>query len=80
MFIGSKPALKKLETMALSDVNIDGTKIERVKEAKNLGMTFDEVLSWRRHINLNISKAMGAFINLSRFKRFFKYGIKVLTL
>ena len=78
MFIGSRPAIKKLETIHLHDLTIDGTVLERVKIAKNLGITFDELLSWTKHINLNISKAVGSFINLSRFKRFLNMKSKVL--
>ena len=78
MFIGSKPALKKLENTVLFDIQINGSNLERVKLAKNLGVTFDEVLSWRKHVNLNISKAVGSFINLSRFKRFLNTKSKCL--
>ena len=78
MFIGSKPGIKKLETVKINDLKIDGTILERVKLSKNLGVTFDEVLSWVKHINLNISKAVGSFINLSRFKRFLNQKSKIL--
>ena len=78
MFIGSKPGIKKLETVKINDLKIDGTILERVKLSKNLGVTFDEVLSWVKHINLNISKAVGSFINLSRFKRFLNEKSKIL--
>ena len=78
MFIGSKPAIKKLENTVLFDIQINGSNLERVKLAKNLGVTFDEVLSWRKHVNLNISKAVGSFINLSRFKRFLNTKSKCL--
>ena len=78
MFIGSKPAIKKLDSIVLNDLQINQTSLERVRLGKNLGMTIDEVLSWRKHINLNISKAVGSFINLSRFKRFLNTKSKAL--
>jgi hypothetical protein len=78
MFLGSRPAIKKLDSIVLSDLKINDTILERVKLAKNLGVTFDEILSWRKHINLNISKAVGSFINLSRFKRFLNIKSKAL--
>ena len=78
MFIGSRPGIKKLDDIYLDDVKINGIKLERVKHAKNLGVTFDEVLSWNKHINLNISKAVGSFINLSRFKKFLNSDSKKL--
>ena len=78
MFIGSKPAIKKLDSIVLNDLQINQTSLEGVKLGRNLGMTIDEVLSWRKHINLNISKAVGSFINLSRFKRFLNTKSKAL--
>ena len=78
MFFGSRPALKKLDGIVLNDLKIENEILERVKVAKNLGVSFDELLSWRKHINLNISKAVGSFINLSRFKRFLNTKSKVL--
>ena len=78
MFIGSRPALKKLDSRAFNNLKIENEILERVKVAKNLGVNFDELLSWRKHINLNISKAVGSFINLSRFKRFLNTQSKVL--
>ena len=70
MFIGSKPAIKKLDSMNLNPIVINNTIVKRVKYAKNLGVTFDEVLSWRKHINICISKAMGVFLQFSRYKYF----------
>ena len=78
MFVGSRPSLKKLEHTALHDLKINGSILERVRLSKNLGLTFDEVLSWKKHINLNISQAVGSFINLSRFKRFLNTKSKSL--
>ena len=70
MIFGSRPALKKLDGTVLDNLKIENEILERVKVVKNLGVTFDELLSWRKHTNLSISKAVGSFINLSRFKRF----------
>ena len=78
MFIGSRPALKKLDSIDLNNLKIENEILERVKIAKNLGMNFDELLSWKKHINLNISSAVGSFIGLSRFKRFLNTQSKVL--
>ena len=38
--------------------------------ARNLGLTYDKVLSWRRHVNIMIGRAISKFKDLSRFKRF----------
>ena len=39
-------------------------------EAKNLGITFDEELSWIRHVNLQVAKAYGKLKHAYRFKNF----------
>ena len=64
--------------MVLNDLKIENEVLERVKVAKNLGVFFDELLSWRKHINFNISKAVGSFTNLSRFRCFLSTDSKVL--
>jgi hypothetical protein len=70
IFIGSAQNIKKLNESVINPVLINGKPIERVTLAKNLGMTFDEVLSWVKNVNLLISKAMGNFRNLLNFKNF----------
>ena len=61
IFIGTKPGIKKLDSLNLGDLQINNTNMERVREAKVLGVTIDEVLSWRKQVNLCISKAMSNF-------------------
>ena len=70
MVIGSKPAMRKINNMQLDDVVLNNVKLDRVQFAKVLGVTFDEVLSWRKHVNLCISRAMTNFLQMYRFKRF----------
>ena len=41
-------------------------------------MTYDEVLSWRKQVNLGISRAMGNFFQLSRFKKFLNKQAKIV--
>ena len=38
---------------------IDNKVIERKTHVKNLGITFDEVLSWTKHVNILVGKAYG---------------------
>ena len=70
MIIGSKPAVRKLDSMVLDDMIINNKIIKRVKYVRNLGLTFDEVLSWRRHVNNIIGSAIAKFKDLSRYKKF----------
>ena len=70
IIIASRPNLKKLKTMDLKDIKLNDKIIERVFEAKNLGITFDESLSWTRHINLSVGRAYGKLNHAYRFKKF----------
>ena len=77
MFIGSKPAIRKLNIAETNFLNINGTDLERVNKAKVLGVTFDEVLSWQKQVNLCISKAMGNFFQMYRYKKFLNEEAKI---
>ena len=68
--IGSRQNLKKLKEITLDQIKIDDNVIERVYEAKNLGVIFDEELSWIRHCNLQIAKGYGKLKHGYRFKKF----------
>ena len=74
--IGSRPNLKKLKAIKLNEVKIDNEIIEREHEVKNLGVTFDETLSWVRHVNLSVSKAYGKLKNAWRFNKFLSVNSK----
>ena len=70
IIIGSRPNLKKLKDIGLDPIMIDNQKTERVYEAKNLGITFDEELSWVRHVNLQLAKGYGKLKHARRFQKF----------
>ena len=68
--IGTKPAIKKLDNILLDEVLINNKPIKRVKSIRNLGLTFDEVLSWRKHVNNIIGSAITKFKDLNKHKKF----------
>ena len=68
--IGSRHNLKKLKDIQLDPIKIDNNIIEREYEAKNLGVTVDEELTWIRHVNLSIAKGYGKLKQAYRFKNF----------
>ena len=70
IIIGSRPNLKKLKSIQLKQIKIDNQIIEREHEVKNLGVTFDETMSWARHVNLSVARAYGKLKNAWRFKNF----------
>ena len=59
MLIGSSQRLNTL--MASPTVTIDGTQVKQVETAKSLGVTIDDKLNWKCHIE-NITKKIAAGI------------------
>ena len=78
MFLGSRQAIKQINEIALTPLLINNMPIKRVDHVRNLGLTFDEILSWRKHINLCVQRAMGNFIAISKYKRFLNKDAKLL--
>ena len=76
IIIGSRHNLKQLKNTHLDPIKIDNKIIEREYEAKNLGVTFDEELTWTRHVNLSIAKAYGKLKHGYRFKNFLNESSK----
>ena len=76
--IGTKPAIKKVDDLVLSDMLINNKIIKRVKHVRNLGLTYDEVLSWRKHINVIIGRAITKFKDINRHKRFLNEESKII--
>ena len=75
--IGSRPNLKKLKSIDLKEIKLDNEVIEREFEVKNLGVMFDETLSWARHVNLSVAKAYGKLKNVWRFNKFLSEKTKL---
>ena len=77
IFIGSKPALRKLKAQDVDTIKIKGSDLEQVYCAKVLGVLVDEILSWQKMVNKNISSSMGNFYQMNRFKKFLDYDAKI---
>ena len=76
IIIASKPNLKKIENLALADIFINDIKVERRFKVKNLGVFFDENLSWTTHVNYLIGRAYGKLRQIYRFKNFLSLDSK----
>ena len=76
IIIGSRHNFKKLKDIQLNEIKIDNKTIEREYEAKNLGIVFDEELSWTRHVNLCTATAYGKLKHAYRFKNFLNENSK----
>jgi hypothetical protein len=76
MFIGSRQSINTINQTPYEPLKINDTPIKRVSHARNLGLTYDEILSWRKHVNICIAKAMANFINIARYKKFLSMKAK----
>ena len=57
-----------MQDVPLNDIKLGSDIIEREFSVKNLGITFDEVFSWSKHVNLIVAKAYGKLCHAYRFK------------
>ena len=70
MFLGSRNNIKKLKDLNLATPTINGFKMEYVNTYKVLGIHFDEVLSWRKQVNVVIGRAVSNFLQINRLGKF----------
>ncbi len=76
MILGSHRNMAKVATIQLPHIVIGNSIINRAPFVKNLGITFDEVLSWQKHINICIAKAYSKLRHIYRFKTFLSIDSK----
>ena len=76
MVIGSRQNVKKINNLDLPPIVLDEHILDREKNLKNLGVIFDENMSWVKHVNKLICKAYGSLRTLYRFKRFLSESAK----
>ena len=68
MFLGTRFQTKNIDDRY--DIYLDGCKLSRVEEAKFLGITIDDNLSWKKQID-NVCKLCARNIGvLNKVKRF----------
>lgn len=77
IIIGSHQNLSKISKIKLPTIKIKNEPIERKNHVKNLGIIFDETLSWEKHINNCIGKAYGKLKQTYRFKNFLSNEAKL---
>ena len=78
IIFGTKNTLSKLKDKRLPPVLINRKQIDREKTVKNLGVIFDENLSFEKHINKIISKSVGKLKHAFRFKNFLSQEAKII--
>ena len=77
IIIGSSSNLVKLKKIYIPPLIINNKIIERKMHVRNLGITFDEVLSWTKHVNILVGKAYGKLKQGYRFRKFLSQEAKI---
>ena len=70
MILGGSKTLSKIPHMPHVDITINKIPIQRVYEIRNLGITFDEVLSWRRQVARSYRRLWGILLQFHALKNF----------
>ena len=70
IIIGSSKKIKEIKNINIPQIIIDNKPLKRETELYNLGVLFQENLSWEKHINKSISKAYGKLRTAYRAKNF----------
>jgi hypothetical protein len=68
MFLGTRFKTKNIDSK--NEIYLDGCKLTRVHEAKFLGITIDENLTWKRHVNDVCNKCSRNIGVLNKLKYF----------
>ncbi len=79
LIIGSEKNLNKLNKN-IKDIKINDIIIPRCKEARNLGIIFDEHFSWNPHINILTKNCFSILKPLYRYKNYFSFNVKKLLI
>ena len=76
IIIGSQNNLNKLKDLILPPLKLNGDVLERKYSVKNLGVIFDQHMSWVDHINNIVGKAYGRLKQAYRYKNFLSIDSK----
>ena len=77
IIIGSKHNINKLKEINIPEIIMDGKEIERCTEVLNLGVTFDEILSWTKHTSNSVKSAYYKLKLCYRQKNFLTTNAKI---
>ena len=70
MFIGTRRNINEINKISYPPLMLNNVPVIRHTFLKNLGITFDEVLSWRKHVNVVVGKSYNKLRMLYRYKNF----------
>ena len=70
MIIGTRQSIKKIGELDLPPIVLDGHILDREKQLKNLGVIFDEYMTWVKHINKIVVKLMVPYVHYTDLNDF----------
>ena len=76
IILGSKHNISKINELVLPPIIINNKSINRETTVRNLGIIFDETMSWDPEINKSISSGYGKLKQAYRFKNFLNNNSK----
>ena len=79
IILGTDCNLKKLKSKIIPPLVINNRPIDREVSVKNLGIIFNENMSFSNHVNKMISKSMGKLKHAFRFKNFLSQEAKIIV-
>ena len=78
IFIGSRQYISQIDVDI--SLNINGNIIQPLKTVKNLGVHFDQYMTFDKHIDKVYSKVMGTLIYLNRLKDSFEPETRLIVI
>ena len=78
IILGTKKKLSELKQVEIPEIKMNQEIISREMEVKNLGVIFDETLSFSKHITKIISNAIGRLKQAYRHKNFLTQEVRLI--
>jgi hypothetical protein len=76
MLLGSQKYLNAAQTQRVPSLTINDVEVPYVREAKNLGIIFDESLSWGAHTQATVKRVLGTLAQLRRTLAFIPQHVR----
>ena len=78
IILGTKKKLSELKRVEIPEIKMNHEIISRESEVKNLGVIFDETLSFSKHVTKIVSNAIGRLKQAYRHKNFLTQEVRLI--
>lgn len=76
MFIGTRQKLQNLQNYT-ANISVDGALVERVSEAKNLGLTMDSSLHFEKHVSESVRNCFYRLRLLYKIRSYLSESVRI---